>query len=615
MAEKNNLTAVDAPAKFLSHLAEIRREMAGSCTSCGVCQQDCAFLKSYGTPGKLAASDDSDSAHSGFSSLPFACSLCRLCEAVCPAKLKPADMFLEMRREKMRRDPLDCHEHAGYLAYQKRGSSRLFSYFGLPENCDTVFFPGCTLAGTRSEQTIKIYEHLKKMMPNLGMVLDCCQKISHDLGREQDFQAMFQPMKDFLVQRGVKKVLVACPNCYRIFGAYGEGLAVSTIYEHLEQHPLPFAEKVQGVVTIHDPCPLRFAPEVHASIRSLVRKTGLTIVEMAHHGENALCCGEGGFVACLAPEFAENWVAIRKEEAAGRRIITYCAGCTNHLQGVTPTSHIVDLLWEPQATMKGTVKATKAPLTYWKRLKLKRHLKHTLNAPLTHARKIKLEKAQQLKIGRSLIILILLSAAAVMVHFTGATKYLEQETLRRWLQAYGALAPLIYMLVYALAPSLLLPGLPLTIVGGILFGPWWGVVYALTGATLGACLAFLIARYTARDWVRKQLRSPRWRNLDQRVASQGWKAVLLARLIPFFPFNLLNYAFGLTGIKFIPYAVATFFGMAPACIAFIVFSSALPDLLQGKLSPRFFAGLGLVILLFLLPLFYRRYKAGKANKE
>jgi uncharacterized membrane protein YdjX (TVP38/TMEM64 family) len=171
------------------------------------------------------------------------------------------------------------------------------------------------------------------------------------------------------------------------------------------------------------------------------------------------------------------------------------------------------------------------------------------------------------------------------------------------------------MLIYTIAPALLLPGLPITIVGGILFGPFWGVIYTITSATLGACVAFLVARYIARDWVEGKLVSPRWRRLDQGVTDHGWKVVAFTRLIPLFPFNLLNYAFGLTRIKFLHYAITTFLCMLPACIAFIVFSSSLLDVIRGRISPAFIAGLGLIILVSLIPLFYKRYKSKKGISD
>ncbi|MCD6527240.1 MAG: TVP38/TMEM64 family protein, partial [Desulfuromonas sp.] len=120
-----------------------------------------------------------------------------------------------------------------------------------------------------------------------------------------------------------------------------------------------------------------------------------------------------------------------------------------------------------------------------------------------------------------------------------------------------------------------IPGLPLTILGGILFGPVWGVVYTISGATCGACVAFLVARYLGRDWIRTKLTAPRWQKLDENVANNGWKVVAFTRLIPLFPFNLLNYAFGLTNIRFSHYAITSFICILPATIAFISLSSSL----------------------------------------
>jgi Fe-S oxidoreductase len=231
-----------------------------------------------------------------------------------------------MRREKRRRDPLDYAEHAGLLAYEKRGTSQRFTYYAIPAHCDTVFFPGCALAGTRSGTTLKIYDHLKNYIPSLGIVLDCCLKISHDLGREDHFRTMFREMKDYLVQSGVKKIIVACPNCHRIFSAYGEELAVSTVYEIMDEHPLPVKEKVPGTVTVHDPCPMRFSPAVHASVRSLVAKQGLTIEEMPHHGESTVCCGEGGFVTGLSPDLVAKWKEVRSMRVPSVLFRHTCSG-------------------------------------------------------------------------------------------------------------------------------------------------------------------------------------------------------------------------------------------------------------------------------------------------
>lgn len=208
---------------------------------------------------------------------------------------------------------------------------------------------------------------------------------------------------------------------------------------------------------------------------------------------------------------------------------------------------------------------------------------------------------------KPLVFLTLLVAAIAGVHLSGAAHYLQQEKLQAVIADYGALAPAIYILIYALAPVLFLPGLPITVAGGILFGPVWGVVYAITGATIGASLAFLVARYVARDWVAARLTGPRWEKLDSEVAQHGWKVVAFTRLIPAFPFNLLNYAFGLTRIPFLHYVAASFFCMLPACIAFIVFSSSLLGLITGTVSPTALLGIALIVLVSLLPVIYKRF--------
>ena len=386
---------------------------------------------------------------------------------------------------------------------------------------------------------------------------------------------------------------------------------MQTVYEILSENGLPREEPLKGVVTIHDPCAVRFEETVHSAIRHLVTNQGLTIEEMPHHHEETLCCGEGGFVECISPDLSKNWGAARKEEANGRRMITYCAGCANRLNGIAPTGHVLDLLFDPMATLAGKERVSKAPITYLNRLMLKRRFRKAVDAKVTRERTFTgVEETKKGGIKRLFLFFAIL-AVILVVRFTGATQYLQQETLRQWIQGYGVLAPVIYILIYIFAPALLLPGLPITIVGGILFGPFWGVIYTITSATLGACVAFLVARYIARDWVQGKLISPRWRRLDEGVRDHGWKVVAFTRLIPLFPFNLLNYAFGLTQIKFLHYAITTFLCMLPACIAFIVFSSSLLDVIRGRISPTFIAGLGLIILVSLIPLFYRRYKTRK----
>ena len=143
----------------------------------------------------------------------------------------------------------------------------------------------------------------------------------------------------------------------------------------------------------------------------------------------------------------------------------------------------------------------------------------------------------------------------------------DAVALEAWVRDAGPVAPLLFMLVYALAAVLFLPGSVMTLAGGALFGPVLGTFYNLTGATLGAILAFLVARYLASDWVAGKA-GGRVKQLINGVESEGWRFVAFVRLVPLFPFNLLNYALGLTRMRLLPYIIATYIFMLPGAIAF-----------------------------------------------
>ena len=360
------------------------KEISEKCINCALCQKECAFLRKYGKPKEIADSyDPFDRVCQG---MPFECSLCQLCASVCPVKVNPSAMFLEMRRDAVRRGSGDYPEHAGILGYEKRGTSKRYTFYALPPDCDTIFFPGCTLPGARPDTVIRLYEHMKKSIPSLGIVLDCCTKPSHDLGREIYFGAMFGEMKEFLLKSGVLNVIVACAGCYKVFKNHGDEISVTTVYTFMEENGMPQTGRIHDTVSIHDPCAVRFEESLHASVRNLSERKGLVIDEMPHNGARTLCCGEGGSVECLSPELARNWGLIRKEETDGRRMVTYCAGCANYLGSFSPTSHILDLLFEPEAALSGTLKISKAPFTYLNRIKLKHHLKQISNGALTRER-------------------------------------------------------------------------------------------------------------------------------------------------------------------------------------------------------------------------------------
>ena len=165
---------------------------------------------------------------------------------------------------------------------------------------------------------------------------------------------------------------------------------------------------------------------------------------------------------------------------------------------------------------------------------------------------------------RIILFLGLLAAVALAILYRDQ---FDGAALETWIRDAGPVAPLLFMLIYALAAVLFLPGSVLTLAGGALFGPVLGTFYNLTGATLGATLAFLIARYLASDWVAEKT-GGRVKQLINGVEGEGWRFVAFVRLVPLFPFNLLNYALGLTRLRLLHYIIATYLFMLPGAIAY-----------------------------------------------
>jgi Fe-S oxidoreductase/uncharacterized membrane protein YdjX (TVP38/TMEM64 family) len=361
-------------------LAKLGSSVAEGCTQCGACVKQCAFLQKYGMPGEIAEAVNGPSTVGGVAD-PFECSLCDLCGAVCPEKLSPAGFFLEMRRQAVEKGALDLGRYKGILGYEARGQSERYSWYGLPQNCDTVFFPGCTLPGTRPEATWRIFELLRRESPQLGIVLDCCAKPSHDLGRSSHFHDSFSPILDYLSIHGIRKVLVACPNCYKILEQYGKRFEVATVWERLMGAGAFQDIGLTGPIMVHDPCPLRHASEIQEAVREGIVQMGLAIREARHKRKLTLCCGEGGSVGFINPAFAKKWGAKRKGETEGERLVTYCAGCAGFLKRAgTKVVHLADFLVDPKAAAEGRSKVAGAPLTYWNRIRLKKRFQGVVAA-------------------------------------------------------------------------------------------------------------------------------------------------------------------------------------------------------------------------------------------
>ena len=169
-------------------------------------------------------------------------------------------------------------------------------------------------------------------------------------------------------------------------------------------------------------------------------------------------------------------------------------------------------------------------------------------------------------------------AVAGVVLLVAAMRYFDVQSLLAnalgWIEKQGVTGVAVYLLLYVAACVFFAPGSVLTLGAGAVYGLLKGFVIVSAASTLGAAAAFIVGRYIARDWVARKVEgNPRFKSIDEAVGREGWKIVGLTRLSPVFPFNLLNYAYGLTRVSLRDYALASWIGMMPGTVMYVYIGS------------------------------------------
>jgi len=211
----------------------------------------------------------------------------------------------------------------------------------------------------------------------------------------------------------------------------------------------------------------------------------------------------------------------------------------------------------------------------------------------------------------ALLVMVLAGAAWVFVH----RERVDADALAQWLRSFGLFVPPVFMALCAVGTVMLVPGSILMMAGGALFGPAWGVLYNLVGLTAGATLAFLISRYINADWVEHRAHG-RLKALMEGVDAEGWRFVAFTRLMPVFPFFLLNYALGLTRIRLSHYVVTTLVCLLPAVFAFTWLGHAGRAAMAGGegVVAKVLLAIGLLAAVVFLPHFVRLLRARRAAR-
>ncbi|MDI9620066.1 MAG: (Fe-S)-binding protein [Candidatus Nezhaarchaeota archaeon] len=319
------------------------------CTSCGLCVEECVFLKAVSkTPRAIA--EGLVRGDEEVRGLQFLCFLCGLCKAVCPNQVDVAEMMLRSRRDSadlnVQQNP--CYrvnfpdEPAFLIGALKERMDIDFSEHS-PSKFKHAFFPGCSMACFSPKAVVKVYEVLAEELGEVGVLDLCCGKPLHDSGLESRARAWLEGrVVAELKRRGCEALVTACPNCFyylkpRLWGRF----KVSTPYGLLRRTVGGFGCGGDPILTIHDSCPDRFEGIFGEQVRKVL--SGCRILEMRHSKTKTLCCGAGGLVSCSNAVLPLTMASARFSEFAetgASLMVVYCYTCANMFWSAKPNVEV-----------------------------------------------------------------------------------------------------------------------------------------------------------------------------------------------------------------------------------------------------------------------------------
>jgi glutamate synthase (NADPH/NADH) small chain len=356
----SSLAAV--PKDGLEYSRQAAEQEAGRCLPCQCleCVKVCTYLERFGAYPKRYAREiyNNESIVLGTrhaNKLINSCSLCGLCEEVCPNDFAMQDLCLEARRSMVRRGkmPPSAHEFT-LLDLEFSRSARFALARHQPDHTASarVFFPGCQLCASSPDQVRRVYDHLcRSFRDGVGLILGCCGAPACWAGGEAGFQDDVAAFRDKWIGLGRPTVILACSTCYRMFKENLAEIPILSLWKVLEEIGLPEAERglASAPLAVHDPCTTRHEPEIQESVRRLLEGLKRPVEELGLSREKTECCGFGGLMQDANPALAREVVARRARQSA-LDYVTYCAVCRDNLAAANKrTVHLLDLIFPDPA--------------------------------------------------------------------------------------------------------------------------------------------------------------------------------------------------------------------------------------------------------------------------
>jgi Fe-S oxidoreductase len=338
------------PAGYTSDEAAAEAERCLDC-QCLECVKHCLYLAEYGAYPKAYARrvyNNSAIVKGIHQANRFinSCTLCRQCETLCPNDFSMADLCLTARQLMVRENRMPASAHWFALEEMRAagGETALARHAPGTSESRTVFFPGCQLAGIRPEQSLRLYDHLRRHAPQTGIWLDCCGAPADWAGRVDELAEIGERLRTIWKEMGQPRVVIACSTCLQMFRRHLPEIRVASLWTEIDATALPTA-RTRPPLALSDPCTARHDTPTQQAVRTLLAAMGQELAPLAMAGELTECCGFGGLLENADPILAEK-VRTARVAQTDAPFLTYCAMCRDQLARTgKPVLHLLDLLF------------------------------------------------------------------------------------------------------------------------------------------------------------------------------------------------------------------------------------------------------------------------------
>lgn len=342
------------------------------CINCKKCVKICAFLQKYCNDPKEFLNSLDKNPNINYL-IPFSCNLCSCCRRVCPKEIDLGQIFFAMRKEissvNNGKSPITNHKIMHF--HQKFSNTNIFKGIYGDKNSTIFFMPGCSLIGYSPDLVIKTYDYLKSKINNLGIILNCCNKPTKDLGEihlfNKNFNKFLYDIKKY--NNGNVEIITACQSCFKVLNEEQDSIKITSLWEILKKVDLPKECINKGkdsslIFSIKDSCQSLDYNEITDSIRYIITRLGykLSSEEVTNN-----CCGLGGLVHLVDKELSSSIKNNSLSQLKSNNIVSYCGGCVNAINCSSKNSyHILDLVFKKENDLINRKKLKISSLKSWK---------------------------------------------------------------------------------------------------------------------------------------------------------------------------------------------------------------------------------------------------------